>query len=93
MNAMRVFIVLIDHKIIDRNVSVQKTCRVRRLVPLNAVLESSKQGQSGACLVYSLSIVSENDTPMHPIWYTDNLGRRRRIGSLARRERGASLAG
>lgn len=73
---------------------MKEACLVQGLVSLDAALEGSKQGRSGACFVYRFSIISENNTPMYPIWQcADGLDWRRGIGSLARREGGASLAG
>src|SRR4051812_8001999 len=64
-----VVIVLVNHEIVDGDVSVKEARLAQGFVSFNAALQCCKESRSGACLVDGFSVVPKNDTPMHPVWH------------------------
>src|SRR5437660_118140 len=59
--------ILIDHEIVDRDISVQDALLVQGLVSIDTSLQGGKQGRSGAGLVDGTPVITQNDPPMYSI--------------------------
>jgi hypothetical protein len=63
----KVIVVLVDHEIVNGDISVEEACHVQGFMSFDAALQGGKQNRSGAGLVDRLSIFVRNDTPLYLI--------------------------